>query len=259
MPAPAWCITIAYVIARLVRDVIDFCYPGLCASCGKGSEPGDFLCANCDEQLAKLERAPACDLCAMPVAYTDAPCPFCEGRGEPNYEQIIRLGTFDDPLKDLIHKMKYQGRWNVGEQLATRLLDLPHIVRAIDQADVLIPVPLHFLRQITRGYNQAGVIARQLSRRSAKPIAAPLTRVRRTETQTHFTSRRKRFKNLKDAFKLIDSRLVAGKRVLVIDDVMTTGATLQTVARALRPAHPAAMSAIVLAVADPRGRGFKSI
>jgi ComF family protein len=115
------------------------------------------------------------------------------------------------------------------------------------------------MRQFSRGYNQAAVIARYLSRKCCKPVAVPLSRIRRTETQTHFTSRRKRFKNLKDAFKLIDPKFVRGKRVLVIDDVMTTGATLQTVARALKPAEPESMSALILAVADPRGRGFEAV
>lgn len=247
------------MLTGLIRDLIDFCYPGVCASCKEGCEPGDFLCPSCSDQLQVLEQAAACDLCAMPLAYPEAPCPFCQGKGEPNYEHILRLGTFDEPLKDLIHQMKYQGRWNVGEQLASRLLSQNPVRNLLDQADVLVPVPLHFFRQVARGYNQSVVITRFISKKCRKPLAAPLSRVRRTETQTHFSSRQKRFKNLKNAFRLVDAKSVAGKRVVVIDDVMTTGATLQTVARALRPAHPKSLSALVLAVADPRGRSFQSV
>lgn len=195
----------------------------------------------------------------MPAAYPDAPCPFCEGKGEPNYECILRLGIFDDPLKNLIHQMKYQGRWNVGENLAARLLSQERISNLVEQSDVLVPVPLHFFRQFRRGYNQAMVVARWLAGKRSKPVVRPLSRVRHTETQTHLHTRVKRFKNLRNAFRLINPASVAGKRVLVIDDVMTTGATLQTVARALRPARPASLSAIVLAVADPRRRNFQSV
>jgi ComF family protein len=247
------------VLFWLLRDLIDFCYPGICTGCREGCEPGDFLCPSCSDRLQVLEQAAACDLCAMPLAYEDAPCPFCKGRGEPHYDQILRLGTYDEPLKNLIHQMKYQGRWNVAEQLAVRLLAQKRVTKLLDFADVLVPVPLHFVRQLTRGYNQSAVITRFISRKCCKPLAAPLSRVRRTETQTHFASRQKRFKNLKNAFKLIDAKSVRGKRVVVIDDVMTTGATLQTIARALRPAQPASLSALVLAIADPRGRGFQSV
>jgi ComF family protein len=155
--------------------------------------------------------------------------------------------------------MKYSGRWNVGESLAARLLSQQRIADLVSEADVLVPVPLHFVRQFRRGYNQAAVVARWMSMKQDKPVVRPLRRVRHTETQTHLHSRQKRFKNLRNAFKLVNPTAVQGKRVLVIDDVMTTGATLQTVARALRPARPASLSAIVLAVADPRGRSFQSV
>jgi ComF family protein len=247
------------VLIRLIHDFVDFCYPGVCASCKAGCEAGEFLCHECGKQLSLLEEAAACDRCAMPVAYPEAPCPFCQGKGEPHYERILRLGIFEDPLKDLIHQMKYSGRWNVGESLAARLLSQERIANLVSEADVLVPVPLHFFRQFRRGYNQAMVVARWMSRKQGKPIVHPLRRVRHTETQTHLHSRQKRFKNLRDAFKLVNPAAVHGKRVLVIDDVMTTGATLQTVARALRPARPASLSAIVLAVADPRGRSFQSV
>lgn len=246
-------------IPWLIRDVFDFCYPGICATCRGACTPSEFLCGPCSDRLAQLELAAACQRCGAPAAKTDAPCPFCKGDGVPHYDRILRLGVFDDPLKDLIHQFKYQGRWAIGQRLAGRLLD-QHVIRELlAQIDVLVPVPLHFLRQLHRGYNQATVIARHLARYSGTPIKRPLARIRNTHTQTHLHSRAQRFDNLRGAFRLIRPGSIRGKRVLVIDDVLTSGATLQTVGRALRRARPSSLTALVLAVADPRGRGFRAV
>jgi ComF family protein len=242
-----------------VHDVVDFFYPASCASCRQPCHTGSFLCDVCFGQLRRLESAAACPLCAMPVAQNGAPCPFCQGEGLRHYDSVLRLGTFDDPLKDLIHKMKYQGRWILCEQLAERLRAQDSIKALLAQAQVLVPVPLHMLRQFHRGYNQASVIAARLAKLSGVPMVWPIRRVRRTQTQTHLHSRQKRAENLRDAFRLVRPSSIRGMRVLVIDDVMTTGATLQAVARALRPARPASVSALVIAVADPRGRGFQVV
>jgi len=243
-------------LPRLIQDVVDFCYPGICAVCKDAADPRKVLCPVCLGRLAQLEAAAACWQCAMPLAEHGAPCPFCEGKGQRNYEHILRLGVFEGPLKDLIHSLKYQRRWTAGEFLADRLLNHRHVRDLVEGADVLAPVPLHVLRQWGRGYNQAAVIARHLAKACGKPLVRPLARTRNTQTQTHLASRQKRLENLKDAFRIRDARAVAGKRVLVIDDVMTTGATLQSVARTLRAAKPASLDALVLAVADPKGRGF---
>jgi ComF family protein len=251
--------TLWLMLRRLLRDLFDFIYPGFCAHCQKTCIPGEFLCDQCEAELTKLQQAPACEPCGMPLAYPEAPCPFCQGKGIPHYDRILRLATFEEPLKGLIHQFKYRGQWTVGTTLADRLLDWPPITAMLCQTDVLVPVPLHWRRRFHRGFNQAEVIAAPLAGKLGLRIAHPLRRIRNTETQTLLHARSKRFKNLKDAFRLIDPRSIRDQRVLLIDDVMTTGATLQAVARALRPARPRSLSALVLAVADPRGRRFTSV
>lgn len=246
-------------VSGLLRDVLDFCLPAACANCGGAANSDGFLCAGCDDSLSQLRHAPSCEWCAMPLAQDNGPCPYCLGSGAPHYEQIVALGKFVEPIKSLVHKLKYHRRWTVGEEFGRLLARQDRVHRLLEEADCLVPVPLHRLRQISRGYNQAEIVARALSSTRKIPICRPVKRARNTETQTHLHSRARRFKNLKDAFRLVHPECVEGKRVLVVDDVMTSGATLQIIARTLSPAAPRSLSAIVVGIADPLGRQFQGV
>lgn len=262
LPSPAR-VAIRSILSHLRRlggDVADLCYPGICNACDLPAPPRAFLCDECDAALMNLQSAAACDCCAMPLAVDGAPCPWCEGKGLPFYDRVARLGTMADPLKHLIHLAKYSRRWTIAEQLAFRLCAKRGVLNILQATDVLLPVPLHPLRQMGRGFNQAEVIARCLARsRRGLKVVRPVVRLRATETQTHQHGRSRRAENLKDAFGLVRPQDVAGRRVTVIDDVLTTGATLQSLARTLRPAKPAGLCAITLAIADPEGRQFEVV
>lgn len=247
---------------EIVHRVLDFCYPGTCASCDAKCDGATCLCGDCTMKLMRLEVSPACDKCAQPIPEHLAPCPHCTGDGLQPYDRIVRLGRFDDPLKDVIHQMKYNRRWPLAETLADRLLTHAGVKGVLSETPAhltrIVPVPLYHWRQVSRGYNQSEVIARRIAKRCKIKLAHPVTRLRHTETQTHF-SRTKRVENLKDAFGLTNATSVRGKHVAVVDDVMTTGATLQAVGRLLQEAEPASLCAIVVAVADPRHRDFEAI
>ena len=246
-------------LPALVSQVIDFCYPGRCAACYAGVEGSAMLCPACDEELHKLETAAGCTWCGRPIPEVGAPCPHCLGDGISHYDRVLRLGVFAEPLKHLIHQMKYHRQWGLAEDLAERLLAQERVKGMLSETDVIVPVPLHRLRQVMRGYNQAEVMATRLARRCRIRIARPVVRLRHTESQTDMTSAQAREENLRDAFGLVNPKRIRGKHVVVVDDVMTTGATLRAVARALRPAKPASLTALVVAVADPKGRDFQSI
>jgi predicted amidophosphoribosyltransferase len=109
------------------------------------------------------------------------------------------------------------------------------------------------------GYNQAELIARRLGRRCGIPVVQPLIRLKNTANQTHLTSRKARIDNLRDAFALDRPGVVKGRRVALVDDVLTTGATARSAGRLLLPEKPKSVSLIVLAVADPKGHGFERI
>ncbi|MGB7160442.1 MAG: ComF family protein, partial [Tepidisphaeraceae bacterium] len=245
--------------AAFLSHVMDFCYPGACAICQAHAPGSAALCETCGNELRLLERAPACDRCAMPLPQHEAPCPHCNGKGLRPFERILRLGVFADPLKHLVHQSKYHHRWPLGEFLADRLLEQERVKGLLMETDGLVAVPLHPVRHIHRGYNQAEVIARRLSKICRLDLVRPAVRLRNTQTQTHVRSHAKREENLRDAFGLIDAKNVRGRHVVVIDDVMTTGATLKSFARCLKEAEPASLSALVVAIADPRERGFEVV
>jgi ComF family protein len=246
-------------VKRLIDRLLDFCYPGQCPSCGEGYDAAAMLCSDCEEEMERLVHSPACRRCAMPLVEDDAPCPYCRGKGLSPFDQIISLGLFREPLKGAIHRAKYSRRWPLAEELAVRLFEQAEVQTLLEKSDYLLPVPLHRRRQVERGYNQAEVLARRMGARCGKPIRSPVARVRDTETQTHLHSRAKRAENLRDAFVVTQPDAVRARHIVLVDDVMTTGATLASLARTLKIAQPATISAIVLAVADPRGRGFEVI
>jgi ComF family protein len=244
---------------RLLRDVVDFVYPGRCAACAAECDGYAFLCHSCAAKLDHLADQPACARCAAPVVSKGAPCPWCRGTGIYPFKTIVRLGRFDEPLKEIVHAMKYHRRWPLAESLAERLEEEPRVRELLQDADVLVPVPLHWARQIGRGYNQADVLACALGRRFGLNVVRPVRRARRTVSQTGLLSRAAREQNVHGAFAGRRAGAVAGKRVVFVDDVMTTGATIQAAARAIVPMKPQSISALVAAVADPRGRDFQAI
>jgi ComF family protein len=216
-----------------------------------------FLCENCEGELIAIEKAGACDRCARPLVQWGDPCPYCKGKGIHPFDRIVALGIFTDPLKELIHHMKYHRRWGLAEAMADRLLATARVREVMERAEVVVPVPLHWWRQIGRGYNQSDVIARRLARK--KKVVHAVRRLRNTPPQTRIRSHEERHENVKDAFAMINEKAVAGRHVVVVDDVITTMSTIRAVARAMAGAKPLSISAVALAVADPKGRGFEVI
>ena len=127
-------------------------------------------------------------------------CPWCLGKGVYPFEGVVRLGTFDGPIKTLVHRMKYERRWGIGEALADLLWEKPEVREVVKVADVLVPVPLHWWKQVSRGFNQAEVVARRLASYTRAKVVRPVKRILPTESQTHFHSQRKRAENVKRAF-----------------------------------------------------------
>lgn len=192
----------------------------------------------------------------MPLPDPEQPCGWCRGAGLRPFRRVARLAVYVEPLRSLIHAMKFHGRWWVTRDLSERLRLKPEVAALLLHADVVTAVPLHWRRHVQRGFNQSELIARSLGGRKFRRV---LTRLKPTPPQSLQDSRSSRLKNLKDAFALLKPGVVAGRHVLLVDDVMTTGATLRSAARALQAGRPSSISAVVVAVADPKGRDFRSL
>lgn len=246
------------MLRSLARSILDFCLPRECPACRTGYEGENSICPACDDELKQLVVAPRCGRCATPAVMPSAPCAHCGGGGLRPFRRVVCLGVLNDPLKQLIHRAKYTGRWDIAERLGYQLAQQVDSRTLLATADAIVPVPLHFHRQRQRGFNQAEVIARAISPRR-RMVKRAAERLRATETQTQLHSRAQRLENLKDAFVLTDPAAVAGMNVIVVDDVLTSGATLVSLARTLQSAKPASLTAMVLAVADPKGRAFEVI
>jgi ComF family protein len=247
------------MLGQLARDVVDFVYPGRCAACAADCDGYAIVCHSCAAKLDHLAGQPACARCAAPVVSKGAPCPWCRGTGIYPFKTIVRLGRFDEPLKEIVHAMKYHRRWGLAEKMAERMAEEERVIELMKNADVLVPVPLHWSRHIARSYNQADLLAVALASRFGKKLSRPVRRLRKTASQTALHSRAAREENVKGAFAARKSRGIRGKRVVVVDDVMTTAATIQAVARAIVKLEPESLSALVIAAADPRGRDFQAI
>lgn len=209
----------------------------LAPSCVVCDEPLDRpslgpVCPPCWNSIRPL-TPPLCDRCGDPLSAWRAPerevCPRCR-RSHPQVERARAVGEYDGALRVIIRAIKYEGRRSLalplGRLMRTRGAEL------LEGADAVVPVPLHHSRRSERGFNQAADLSRPLG----VPVRDALRRVRRTPTQTGLPAAQ-RHRNVRDAFAVTRvGRSLAGATIVLIDDVSTTGATLEACARALRGA-----------------------
>lgn len=159
------------------------------------------------------------------------------------------LGTFDDYFQKLIHGFKYQQKSSLGKRLGKALGEKLKEDKIAEKFDCLVPVPLHSARKRDRGFNQSEILALEMSEATNLPVLKKLLkRTKNTKDQTKLTPE-ERIENVKGAFALKDPEIVAGTRVILVDDVMTTGATLGECASVLLEAGAERVIGATIAVA----------
>jgi ComF family protein len=185
---------------------------------------------------------PCCTRCALPLPHAKARCGRCLRRPPPFTRTVAPL-RYDYPVDQLITAFKFRGDLAAGDALCTVLLDA--LRRGAEPPDLLLPVPLHRQRLAERGFNQAWEIARQLAREFGWSACVDgLMRVRPTPAQPGLNAHARRH-NVHEAFSV--TREVRGLRVALVDDVVTTGATVRECARVLRDAGAAEVTVLALA------------
>ena len=242
---------LAQVVPRLLRRTLRFLLPADCTTCGTAltTDPVPLFCDPCWKTIAPLALA-RCSQCdrplPSPVALTHSPshrCHHCLVR-PPAYVKAWTLFPYLPPLQDAICLFKYRARVSLAKPLAELMIAaLPHPI----ETDLIVPVPLHPSRLREREFNQALLLADRLARHLARPLVyTNLVRVAPSDPQSTL-SRKERLKNLRRTFAVRHPGMMAGKRILLIDDVFTTGATVNECAKALRKAGADTVSVLTLA------------
>ena len=211
---------------KLIELAVDSFFPRRCVGCGK---VGGFLCPEC---LGKLPRLlpPLCPHCGRPQA-SGIVCPDCRQR-QTEIDGIRSPFRFDEVIRKAIHQLKYRNLKAISPCLAELLAD--YLRSNPLPGEALVCVPLHPRRLRERGYNQSSLLAGELGRRIDLPVIEDcLARVKQAQPQVRAVDVEERRRNVADAFVCRDEK-VSGKQIVLIDDVCTSGATLESCAAALK-------------------------
>jgi len=234
---------------RAGRRVLDLVYPPLCIVCREPVLDPDSLCPECWKALHFLD-GPVCSVCGLPFDFDpieETACAACIAH-PPAFDRARAILQYDDASRKPVLAIKHADRLDLVPAFGRWLERMGKELLA--GSDAMMPVPLHRFRLWKRRYNQAAELARTVSRISGVPLdALSLQRTRRTPSQGEMPSAGARRRNVRGAFAVPAERkpAVAGKRVLLVDDVLTTGATVNACAKALKRAGAAEVYVLALA------------
>lgn len=236
-------------IKNILGKIADAFYPRICPGCGELSDrPERYLCWSCFSSIP-LFTGDLCDQCgSMITAHVSHRfiCSACRV-DRPAFDRVRAAAHFTGGIRKQIHAFKYQNALWLKRDFADLLEGCLMAHFDIDAIDAVLPVPLHPVRQRERTYNQSAILAGELARRLDRRLdTRSLIRIKQTGTQTRLHAR-ERHKNMAHAFQVVRPEWVRGRTLLVVDDVMTTGATLDACAKELKKAGARRVWGIALA------------
>ena len=237
---------------EILTGIADLIFPPRCMTCGAVLEEHGSLpfCPQCTAGIHTI-HSPLCPLCGIPFPMTeggDHLCGECLMTGR-TYAVARAVGLYEETLLKAIHLFKYRGRMGIGKVLGNIMADFAGGIWDMDVFDLVIPVPLHRKRLRERGFNQAVVLARQIAERFSLPLDfMSLRRTVFTKPQVGL-GHEDRSVNVRGAFAVRKPERIAGKRILLVDDVYTTGSTLSECARTLLAAEADSVAVLTMAKA----------
>ncbi|NLF32706.1 MAG: ComF family protein [Planctomycetes bacterium] len=248
---------LAATLAAWRDAVLDAAFPQTCPVTGQWLPGGaDRLAPTAAAELAGLLATPYCPRCgrtARAETLQDGACPGCRTERFWNVAAVVRLGPYEPPLRDLLLGMKFAGHERNARLLSAPLAERLAALPTWSSVDALVPVPMHPLRRAQRPCDHAVVLALLLGERLGVPVLQPLRRPRYRPSQSAAVSSAARFRNVRDCFAARPGVSVAGRTLCLVDNVMTSGATICEVSRVLRAAGARRLLAAVCARTTLRG------
>jgi ComF family protein len=234
-------------------------WPQFCRQCAALLllEDNGYFCPDCWER-SPLIRRPFCNCCGRPHAEmrgfgqsANYPCAECREKRYPHVDRIFGAARYEAAIADAIKLLKFHGKTRLARPLAERMADFAALEMECDSYDWLVPVPLHRVRERHRGFNQSLLLAEALAPAFPRArLSTHLRRIRPTRTQSRLTPQERR-RNLQGAFAVIGEEEIPG-RVLLVDDVVTTAATVCECARALKIAGATTVDIFAVALSAPK-------
>ena len=232
-----------------LEKLAQFLLPPQCYCCGDFLEEGQRgICPDCFSGVRWI-KPPFCTVCGIPFPSPETenhPCGACLKK-EKYFTAARALGYYEGSLQEAIHRWKYEGKTHLTSLLGYWMLEGLDRYWGKDRFDLLIPVPLHIQRLRQRGFNQALLLVKELSRRTGVPYAKRILRKKRATNPQVTLSRREREKEVRGAFVIAEKKKLEGKAILLVDDVYTTGATANECSRVLRAAGAESVDILTLA------------
>ena len=231
---------------RWLTPLITFVFPAKCRRCETPMDIGQvhYLCDACWEQI-ELLKPPWCQICGLPR--WSAACTVCR-ENPPLFRKLRAIAFYEPTLREAIHLMKYEKKQVISKHLVQLLQAyLPEDFAATDY-DFLLPIPLHANRFRQRGFNQAERIAQGVAKVWRVPVRTDiLVRIRDTVPLSSLNSHEERMKSINGAFEVQSPDSIQNRKILLIDDIFTTGTTINEALKALQVANPDCVDVLTLA------------